>query len=126
MEKERKKHLETILVLVLALLVIDYFWAYENRAIDGKWMIWTMMALCVIGAFIPALAKYIHIGWMKLGHAMGYVMSKVMLTLVYVLVVLPMALFSRKKVSVRLKMNNKSYFQERNYTYKKEDLENVW
>ncbi|HKP31686.1 MAG TPA: SxtJ family membrane protein [Chitinophagaceae bacterium] len=126
MEKERKKHLETILVLVLALLVIDYFWAYKKHSIDGKWMIFAMMALCAIGAFIPVLAKYIHIGWMKLGHAMGYVMSKVMLTLVYVIVVLPMSVFSRKKVTLQLKASKNSYFKERNHTYKKEDLENVW
>lgn len=126
MEKEKRKHLETILVLVLALLVIDYFWAYQKHAIDAKWMIFAAMALCAIGAFLPAVAKYIHIGWMKIGHAIGYVMSKVMLTLVYVIVVLPMSFFARKKLGVNLHAGSKSYFKERNYTYKKEDLENVW
>lgn len=125
-EKDKRKHLETILVLILALLVIDFFWAYKNRAFDANWMLFAAMGLAAVGAFFPKLAEYIHIGWMKIGHAMGYVMSKVMLTLVYVLVVLPMAAFSKKKLGVRLSQNNKTYFKDRNYTYKKEDLENVW
>jgi hypothetical protein len=106
---ERNKHLETILVLVLACLVVFVFFHSHKY--------W----------FIPYLAGKIHWAWMKLAHAMGYVMSKVMLTLVYVLVVVPMGVFSRKKITMQLKSSgNTSYFRERNYTYKKEDLENVW
>jgi predicted membrane protein len=120
---ERNKHLETILVLVIALIVVFIFNGH-------KYWLWGALALAAIGVFIPYLAGKIHWAWMKLAHAMGYVMSKVMLTLVYVLVVVPMGIFSRKKITMQLKQlkqsNNASYFRERNYTYKKEDLENVW
>ena len=116
---DRQKHLETILVIVLGMIVI-YF------ATSSKYVLWGAIAIGVIGVFIPSLAAKIHWAWMKLAHAMGYVMSKVMLTLVYALLVLPMSLFARKKVSVRLTGKSDSYFKERNYTYKKEDLENVW
>lgn len=121
---ERNKHLETILVLVIALLVVFIFFNHH------RYWVWGAVALAAIGVFIPYLAGKIHWAWMKLAHAMGYVMSKVMLTLVYVLVVVPMGIFSRKKITMQLKQlktsNNASYFRERNYTYKKEDLENVW
>ena len=117
--EERKKHLETIIVLVLALIVI--FWVSGN-----KYLLWGAFGLGAIGVFIPWLAAKIHWAWMKLAHVMGYVMSKVMLTLVYVLVVVPMGIFSRKKITMQLKTSGSSYFRERNYTYKKEDLENVW
>lgn len=116
---ERNKHLETILVLVLALIVI--FWFFGN-----KYLLWAAFGIGFIGLFIPWLAGKIHWAWMKLAHVMGYVMSKVMLTLVYVLVVIPMGVFSRKKITMQLKATTNSYFRERNYTYKKEDLENVW
>ncbi len=116
---DRQKHLETILVIVLGMIVI-YFVAHKN------YILWGAIAIGAIGVFIPFLAAQIHWGWMKLAHVMGYVMGKVMLTLVYTLVVLPMSLFARKKVSVRLSGKSDTYFKERNYTYKKEDLENVW
>ena len=116
---DRQKHLETILVIVLGLIVI-YFIA------GSKYILWGALALGAIGVFIPYLAAKVHWAWMKLAHVLGYVMSKVMLTLVYTLVVLPMAWISRKKVSVNLSSKRDSYFKERNYTYKKEDLENVW
>lgn len=115
----RIKHLETIVVLVLALIV--FFWVF-----DSKYFLWAAFGVGFIGVFIPWLAGKIHWAWMKLAHVMGYVMSKVMLTLVYSLVVVPMGIFSRKKITMRLKPGTSSYFTERNYTYKKEDLENVW
>lgn len=116
----RTKHLETIVVLVLALIIVHMVWG-------NKYVLWGALTLGAIGVFIPYLAGKIHWAWMKLAHAMGWVMSKVMLTLVYVLVVVPMGVFSRKKITMQLKANNsQSYFRERNYTYKKEDLENVW
>jgi hypothetical protein len=117
--EERKKHLETIIVLVLALIVIYWF-------VGNRYLLWGAFALGAIGVFIPWLAGKIHWAWMKLAHVLGYVMSKVMLTLVYVLVVVPMGIFSRKKITMQLKPTGNSYFRERNYTYKKEDLENVW
>ena len=116
---DRQKHLETILVIVLGMIVI-YFVA------GSKYILWGAIALGLIGVFIPSLADKIHWAWMKLAHGMGYVMGKVMLTLVYGLVVLPMSWFAKNKVSVRLSSKSDSYFKERNYTYKKEDLENVW
>lgn len=118
---ERTKHLETILVLVLALVVVFMF-------LDHRYWLWGALTLGFIGLFIPYLAGKIHWAWMKLAHVLGYVMSKVMLTLVYVLVVVPMGILSRKKITLQLKANaaDRSYFRERNYTYKKEDLENVW
>jgi hypothetical protein len=101
-------------------MIVIYFGTHS------KYVLWGAITIGLIGVFIPALASKIHWAWMKLAHGMGWVMSKVMLTLVYVLVVLPMSLFARKKVSVRLSSKSESYFKDRNYTYKKEDLENVW
>lgn len=115
----RVKHLETVLVIVLGLLV--FYWIF-----DTKYLLWAAFGIGFVGVFIPYLAGKIHWAWMKLAHMLGYVMSKVMLTLVYTLVVVPMGIFSRKKITMRLKQGNSSYFTERNYTYKKEDLENVW
>ena len=56
-------------------------------------------------------------------------MSKVLLTVVYIVVLLPLSFLSRvfgKKNGIRLKPGVNSYFVDRNFTYTKESMENVW
>lgn len=118
----REKQLETILVLILALGVL--FWIYGT-----VYFLWAAGILGLIGVFIPYVADKIHWAWMKLAHAIGFVMSKVLLTIVYVLVLLPLSFLSRvfgSKNGVALKPGSKSYYTERNYTYTKDSMDNVW
>ncbi|SKB93068.1 hypothetical protein [Daejeonella lutea] len=118
----REKHLETILVLVFALGI--FFWLSQNA-----YLLLAAGILAFAGLFIPFLAGKIHWAWMKLAHVMGYVMSKVLLTVVYVVVLLPLSFLSRafgKKNGIRLKPGAQTYFKDRNFTYTKESLENVW
>ena len=84
----RQKHLETILVLVLALLV--FYWLKHDK--------------------------------------MGWVMSKVILTVVFFVFLFPMAMAKKffGKPSVQMKAGGNSYYKERNFVYTKESLENVW
>ncbi len=85
--------------------------------------------LASIGNFIPFLAVKIHWAWMKLAHVMGFIMSKVLLTIVYVVVLLPLSILAKafgSKNGVRLKPGIGSYFIDRNFTYTKESMENVW
>jgi hypothetical protein len=120
----RVKVLETILVLILALGVV-YWWFGRN-----PYILLAAGIIGVIGLFIPVLAVKIHRAWMKLAEGIGYVMSKVILTIVFVVFLLPVAflarLFRKGNGSVQMKHNSKTYFKERNFTYTKESLENVW
>lgn len=125
---KREKILETILVLVIA-LGAGYWFTRESSPTLAYWLFMLAAVLGIIGLFIPSLARLIHTGWMKLAESMGFIMSKVLLTLVFALVVLPMAFLSRvlgKRNVVKLKKGAPSYFVERNYTYTKESMENVW
>ena len=63
----RQKHLETILVLVLALGVIYWFTNIKNP-VAGKYLLLAALILGVIGVFIPVVADKIHWAWMKLAH----------------------------------------------------------
>lgn len=118
---KKEKSIETILVLVVALIV--FYWLTKQ-----PWLLLAAVILGAIGIFIPWLADKIHWAWMKLAHGMGYVMSKVILTLIFFVFVLPLAMLSKLfgKRSVQLKAGAASYFKERNFTYTKESLENVW
>lgn len=117
----RQKSLETILVLVGALLVFYFIF-------DLTLLLKIALILAAIGIFIPFLAGKIHWAWMKLAHVLGYIMSRVLLTLIYFIFVVPLAFFSRLagKNSVQLKAGQKSYFKDRNFKYDKKSLENVW
>jgi hypothetical protein len=123
----RQKHLETILVLVLALGVF-YWFSHVKRPELGKYLLLSALILGLIGVFIPFLADKIHWAWMKLAHVMGWVMSKVILTLVFFVFLVPMALLMRVlgKGNVQLKAGGKSYYKERNFLYDKDSLEHVW
>jgi len=123
----RQKNLETILVLVLALGVI-YWFSHIKRPELAKYLLLAALVLGLIGLFIPSLADKIHWAWMKLAHAMGWVMSKVILTIVFFVFLFPMALIMRAmgKGSVKMKQGGNSYYKNRDFLYNKESLEHVW
>ena len=125
---KREKVLETILVLVLACGVVYYLFRESSPSFAG-WMLLTAAVLGFIGLFIPSLARLVHTGWMKLAEALGFVMSKVLLTLIFSIFLVPLAFLSRlfgKRSPVKLSKGGNSYFVDRNYTYTKESMENVW
>jgi hypothetical protein len=119
---DKTKQTETLLVIVLGLVVIYWF----KRA-NG----YLMAAILVggIGLLVPLAGQAIHWGWMKLAFILGEISGRVLLTLVYVLVLLPLAFFARLsgKAAMRRKPAGvKSYFKERDHTYVKEDLTQLW
>jgi len=118
---DKTKRLETVLTIVLALVIIYWF----KR--------WNVLLLCAISIgiaalLIPAVASGIHWFWMKLSHVMGAVSGRVILTLIYLLVLLPLAMLARifGKSNFRLKVGGTTYFKERNHTYTKEDMMHPW
>lgn len=113
---------ETCLVIATGILVIYLLH-------PAKPLIYSAIALGVIGAFVPLLAKWVDWAWYKLAEVMGWVMSKVMLSLIFFVFLFPVALLSRvfgKKDSLQLKKKSGSYWTERNHVYEGKDLENVW
>ncbi len=119
---KKGRTVETCLVIATGLLVI-----YLLHPV--KPLIYAAIALGVVGAFIPSLAKWVDWAWYKLAEGMGWVMSKVMLTLIFFVFLFPVALLSRvfgKKDSLQLKKKTGSYWTERNHAYEAKDLENVW
>jgi hypothetical protein len=81
--------------------------------------------LCIL---FPRVAVFIHKLWMKFGNITGSITNKVLLTLIFFLVLLPFSYLARsfKKVSLLLQRREKTYYQERNYEFVKQDLENMW
>jgi hypothetical protein len=123
---KRRKELETVLVIVLGLALLAWL---GRRNLSRR----TVFLTCafVIGAaglLIPAVARGIHWFWMGLSRAMGAVSGRVLLTIVYVLVLLPLSALARwtGKLTIGKKSGGKTHFKERIHTYTKEDIIHPW
>ena len=117
----KDKHLGTILVFVMVLLIL--FLIYENVK-----LIYAALALGAIAILIPALSRKIHDVWMKFAELLGFVMNKVILGIVFFIFLLPIAMLSKlfRKNPLKVKRQTGSYFNDRNFTYTKKSLEQLW
>ena len=59
------------------------------------WTIWIGLPLLFIAILKPALLFYPYKFWMKLGHVLGWINSKVILGLVFIFVVQPIAIIMK-------------------------------
>ena len=118
---KREKSLETLLVLTGALIL--FFWIFNKKIFLS-----VALALVLIGAFSPYLTDKISKLWMKLSEILGNVMSKVILSAIFFVFLIPLAWIRKMlgKENLLLKKKNNSYYKNRNHTYSGKDLENMW
>lgn len=121
MKTQKEKSLETLLILAGAFIVL--FWIYNKK-------IFLLLALflVLIGVVSPYIAEKISWCWLKFSEVIGYVMSKVILTIIFFIFLLPLSLLYKvfNKDALSLKRKSNSYYTERNHTYTGKDLENMW
>lgn len=121
--EDRKKTLETLLVIVAGLLTL-FLWT------KNPWFWRGALAVAIIGVFSPWLSRKIHAGWMLLAQALGWFNSRVLLAAVFFLVLTPIAWLARRFGSAaairRQKQSGGSYYTDRQHTYTPQDLENTW
>ena len=121
MKTTNDKSLETILVWVLFLVLL--YWIFKDSGF--------LMAAAIIGLaglLAPALAAKLHWAWMWLTRAIGTLTSTILLTIIFFLILTPLALISRLigKNSLQLKPGAPTYFKTRHKTYDRDSLENSW
>lgn len=87
------------------------------------WLFAPGLALVLLGTLFPRTLKYAYLGWMALAFALGTVVSTLLLTVFYFLVVTPIGLLSRLagKDFLRLKLDHQasSYWMPRPRTPRK-------
>ena len=117
----RNKTLETILVLVMAFIVLYLF----KRI---PWFLFAAVIIGLTGLLIPVWAEKIHWVWMKLAEGMGFVMSRIVLFIIFFVFIVPISFLAKvfRKGNGKPKHGDTSYFKTRNFTYDKESMENVW
>ena len=118
---KKEKALEAILVIAIGFLLI-----YILK--EQKIFLYISFSVGLVGIFIKPLAVLIAKGWYKLGDILGVVVSKVVLSLIFFLLVTPIALLHNlfNKDSLRLKKSDQTFWSNRDHFYVPEDFDKIW
>ncbi|GAA4442663.1 hypothetical protein GCM10023091_29840 [Ravibacter arvi] len=111
------------LVIVTGMLVLYFIFKRD-------WLLYVGVFVGLASVFVPFLGDLIVKGWFKLAEGLGYVNSRILLSIIFFLVLFPVALMARtgrgKNLLGLRKDPSKSAFTERNHQYVAKDLKNVW
>jgi hypothetical protein len=117
-----EQNLRTLTVLATGLLVL--FFIFQK-----PWLSWIALAVLVVAAFSDWLSAKLAWLWLKLAEILGKVNSRVLLSLVFFIFLVPLALLRRIFVRNALDLKppvSGTLFHERNHRYTAQDLENPW
>ena len=123
----KERELKSILVIILGLLAFyTYLLIRKDNNVDAL----LYAALCVgfFSLLIPNVGQGIVWLWFKIAEILGWINSHILLGLLYIICLTPLSFLYRlfKKNTLDIKAPEKSIYEERNYTYKSEDLDNIW
>ena len=112
---------KNILVIVVGFLVIDWIFEVDILLI-------TAIIIGILSIFIKKFAFGLNWLWMKLALGLGWVNSRILLSVLYYLLLVPIAIMARifKGNSIQLKVDKKSMYVERDHLYTKADLKDIW
>ncbi len=118
---KREKILEAMLVIATGMLVI---YLITRRPV----FLYISVAAGAAGILFKSLAGWIAFLWYKTGDLLGNIVSKIVLTLVFFLLLVPIAFFYRlfHKDPLRLKKTDGSNWTLRGHDYTGDDLKNIW
>lgn len=117
----KKQASDTGMAAVLVLLLIGLF---TNNTIYYK----IAIPVLVINMTYPMFYKLLAIIWLGFSQLLGTVVSKIILTIIYIIMVIPVGVFRKLlgKDSLQLsefKKGNQSVMQTRDYTFLSKDIE---
>lgn len=118
---KKEKQLEAIVVIVTGMILL--YFVYKSAV-----FLYIGFGVGVSAIAIKPLAKLIAMGWYKLGDLLGFVVSKVVLGVMFYLLLVPIALIHNvfNKDTLRLKRSKDSLWTTRNHSYTDKDLKNIW
>lgn len=114
--------IKNILGIVVGFVILSFLADKDIFAIIG-------LVIGLIGLIIPKLAKLIVQLWLKLAAGLSWVNAKVILTVMYVVFLLPMSVLYRitsKNPMFLRRTSSETYYTKRDHTYTKADLDKIW
>lgn len=110
------------LVIVTGLVVLYFIF-------KSQYFLMAAAAIGVLSIAIPVFGDLVVKGWYKLAEVLGAINGKILLSLVFFVVLFPVAVIAKltKKNPLHLKKDDSdTVFTERNHKYSAKDLEQVW
>lgn len=98
-------------------------------ATDIKWILAVALGVGLIGIFSTYLSEKIHWLWMKLSWVLSLIVPNIVLSLIFYLILFPLALMSRifgKKDPLMLKANHETTFREVSKDFDKVSFERMF
>ncbi|MEL7146140.1 MAG: SxtJ family membrane protein [Bacteroidota bacterium] len=123
-----KKEITAILVIVTGLNILAWYLNYKWQLnTDGLTI--AAMLIGVISLVFPMVGHYIVWVWYKIAEILGWVNSRILLSIIFFLFLFPISvmyrLFNKDSLAIRKPKRN-SIFVERNHQYSAKDFENMW
>ena len=113
--------LKAQLVIVTGLVIMYFifhsvYWLYAAAGIG------------LISLMIPFAGNLIVKGWFKISELLGWINSRVLLSIIFYVFLFPIAIVARffSKNALNLKNIQPTLYETRNHKYVKSDLENTW
>lgn len=121
--KELNKNL---FVIVLGLSILSFIFKIDG--LPNKWLIAIASLIGTVGLSSKVAAQAIVAAWIKIGNALGWVNSRILLSIIFFILLTPIAWLYRmiNKDPLKKKKSEHSTFVNRNHQFTKADLENVW
>ncbi|PIB36216.1 hypothetical protein BFP72_12855 [Reichenbachiella sp. 5M10] len=114
------KAYESLLVITVGLVVLHLWLGHEA-------LLYASVAVGGLGLVSARLRWWIVYLWGQLALGLGYVNSRVLLTVVFYMMLVPIALLRRWMTRQSSKTEKpSSYFQERTHVYSAKDFINPW
>tara|TARA_Y100000589_G_scaffold330086_1_gene378653 strand:- start:23 stop:415 length:393 start_codon:yes stop_codon:yes gene_type:complete len=81
------------------------------------WIFFVSVPFILLGLFIPLALELPYKIWMKIGHVLGWINTRLILSLIFFLILFPISLImkSLKHDPLRLKKSNKLSYRENRY-----------
>ena len=84
------------LLLSVGGMGLGVFHFLKNRPETALWALGIGFAFLLVEFLVPPLAKTLFKGWMALAHLLGYVNTRILVTLVFFLLITPVGLLKRR------------------------------
>ena len=118
------KALETVSVLCVAALAAGLYFKWQP-------LLYSAGGLQLVGLLAKGLSKKIARGWLRVVEALGTILTKVMLIMIFYGILAPLAFLYRLRHGDTLKIREgcaqtPTSWKERHHQYTPQDFENVW
>ena len=107
----------------LAVIAIGFTLFY--LVFKKEWLL-TPVGVCFVGFLIGPVGDFTHIIWMQLAKLLGFINSRILLSIIFFLILTPIALLMRllgKTQFIKNEGTQQSLFVSRNQLYNRQDLE---